>query len=353
MYIQKKRMKKIKVMVIDDSKFIRVLFTGLLGNREDIKVVETSEDPDDANEKIEQLKPDVIVLDVNMHKMDSINFLEHIMLEKKLPVIMASSTDKEEIETAIRALEAGAVEYIIKPSSIENYRHISEFAEALEEKIRIAVSCNIKATVDYSTQHLKSTHKPPEVKHKFAKGKIVALGSSTGGVEAIRQILVRMPENSPPIVIAQNLPLGFSHMFADRLNNISMIEVREAKHGDKLKAGCAYIIPGDKHMEVGHDDKKGYILSQINGYKPSIDALFQSLSTSAGKNAVGVILSGINDDGAKGLLEMKTAGSATISQSADSCISPVMPQAAVSKGAVSEELPVHKIAERICGLCVS
>lgn len=346
-------MKKIKVLVVDDSKFIRVLFTGLLSNREDIEVVGTSDDPDEAKEMMEGLKPDVVILDVNMRDMDSINFLEHIMSDSKLPVIMASSTEEKDVETAIRALEAGAVEYIIKPNSIENYKHISEFAQQLENKIKIAVRCNIKATMDYSSHHLKSTRRPPEIKYKFAKNTLIALGAATGGVEAIRQILVRMPDNSPPMVIAQHLPSSFSVMFANRLSNITMIKVKAAKHGDKLKHGYAYVIPGDQHMQVEHDGKGSYSLCQLEGNETSIDTLFRSVSAAAGVSAVGVILSGIECEGAAGLLKMKAAGSVTIGQSPDSCIAAAMPQAAIDKGAVSEELPVHKIAERICGLCVA
>ncbi len=345
-------MKRINVMIIDDSKFIRVLFTGLLSNRDDIEVVGASGSQDDASEKIASLQPDVIVLDVNMRNMDSINFLDHIMAENKLPVIMASSTELEDVDIALRGLEAGAVEYIIKPSSIENYKHISEFAQQLEEKIKIAASCNIKATIKYSTKNLKSISRPPEIKYKFTKNSIIALGSTTGGVEAIRQILTRMPENSPPIVIAQHLPLSFSEKFASRLSKIAMIDVKVAKHGEKLKNGFAYVIPGDQHIQVEQNSKNDYKLIVVKQRKRSLDEFFNSVSDAAGENAVGVILSGVNDEGVLGLMKMKKGGAITLSQSIDSCIASQMPKAAQNHGAVTEELPIDKMADKICALCI-
>lgn len=345
---------KIKVLVVDDSKFIRTLFTGLLNEYPDIEVVGSAEDPYDAREKIKTLNPDVLTLDVEMPKMDGISFLEKIMKLRPMPVVMASTLTKEGADVTIRALELGAIDYVTKPSSTFIQSGITELGNSLADKIRVAANANVRAAQDMSHPHI-----PQHItEHSFDKNKIIAIGASTGGVEAIREVITRLPANSPPVLITQHMPEKFTEMFAKRLDNITKIKVQEAQDGMLLKAGNAYIAPGNYQMGVVKDQSKGFKIKisdsdPVSGHKPSVDYMFDSVASVIGDKAVGIILTGMGKDGANGMLKMKQSGSYNIGQSQDSCVVYGMPKAANDSGAVDLELPVEKIADEALKRCAS
>ena len=345
---------KIKVLVVDDSKFIRTLFTGLLNEYPDIEVVGSAEDPYDAREKIKTLNPDVLTLDVEMPKMDGISFLEKIMKLRPMPVVMASTLTKEGADVTIRALELGAVDYVTKPSSTFIQTGISELGESLAYKIRVAANANVRAA-----QGMSHPNMPHHITHRsFDKNKIIAIGASTGGVEAIREVVTRLPENAPPVLITQHMPEKFTEMFAKRLDNITKVRVQEAQDNMTIKAGNVYIAPGNYQMSVVKDPSKGFKIKildadPVSGHKPSVDYMFDSVANVIGDNAVGVILTGMGKDGAEGMLKMKKSGSYNIGQSKDSCVVYGMPRAANDVGAVDLELPVEKIADEVLKRCAS
>lgn len=345
--------KKITVLVVDDSKFIRTLFTGLLNEYPDIEVIGSAEDPYDAREKIKELNPDVITLDIEMPKMDGISFLDKIMKLRPTPVVMASTLTKEGADVTIRALELGAVDYVTKPSSTFIQNGIDALGEDLASKIRIAANANVGAHRDYQAISANKIGS-----HSFDKNKLIAIGSSTGGVEAVREVITRLPKNSPPVLITQHMPEKFTEMFAKRLNNITQIEVQEAQDGMKVRPGNAYIAPGNYQMRLTRDPVKGLVIrvadgDLVSGHKPSVDYMFDSVAKEMKGDAVGVILTGMGRDGANGMLKMRQAGAYNIGQTADSCVVYGMPRAANEVGAVDVELPVEKIAEEILKRCAS
>lgn len=344
-------MNKIKVIVVDDSKFIRTLFTSLLNETDDIEVIDSAEDAFDAREKIKKHNPDVITLDVEMPRMDGISFLEKIMTLKPMPVVMVSSITNEGADVTLKALEIGAVDYITKPSEARLFTNLDALRDELTTKIRNASKANINAT------HLKSEKLNLEFNPKTtSKHKIVAIGASTGGVEAIRQILIKFPKNTPPVLITQHMPEKFTEAFAKRLDNLTELRVQEARNGQKLHPGNAYIAPGGLQMKIIGNEDTGYAIKvddsePVTGHKPSVDHLFSSVAEACGKNAIGVILTGMGNDGAKGMLEMKKAGSYNIGQNRETCVVYGMPKVASEAGAVDLELPLEKIAAEILKKC--
>ncbi len=343
-------MKNIKVMVIDDSKFIKTVFAGILDSEPDLEVVDTTEYKDDIHKKIKLLSPDVITLDVEVRNLDGLSFIESLMKHNPLPVIIVSAVNKHDADLAISALEFGAVDYIAKPNDIEGYKQIAEFGERLVDIIRVAASCNVK-NISRSSRNANTVSKLSEL--KFKPGKVIAMGGAMGGIEAIREILTLMPKDCPPIVITQYITEGLTKSLANRLNGITTIEVKEATHGEKLMKGHAYISPSNRGMRIINDSKNGYLvnLSDSDYTTSLIDVLFESIATSVGDKAIGVILSGSSNDGVEGLLKMRDAGGFNIGQSQDSCIVYIKPKAALDKGAINETLPIYKIAEKLCSLC--
>jgi two-component system chemotaxis response regulator CheB len=343
--------KKIKLLIVDDSMLIRAMFSEMLKHEPDIEIVGTAVDPFDAREKIKQLNPDVITLDVEMPKMDGISFLEKIMALRPMPVVMISSLTARGADITLRALEVGAVDYLTKP---QNQTEITLLAlkEELAEKIRNAAStrANIRATA------APVSKQPATLQFKGdAKRTLIAIGSSTGGVEALRDVLLALPAAMPPIVITQHMPAQFTASFAARLDKICALGVHEAKHLQKLEPGHVYIAPGDTHMEV-HGSIGNWIVHvlrdgpAVSGHKPSVDVLFRSVAKHAGDHAVGVILTGMGRDGAEGLLKMREAGARTLGQNEASCVVYGMPRVAKSIGAVEEEMNLTTIPAGIVRL---
>ncbi|MCL4458108.1 MAG: chemotaxis response regulator protein-glutamate methylesterase [Nitrospirae bacterium] len=339
---------KIKVLIIDDSAVIRHLLTEILCSAGDIDVVGTAQDPIFALNKIRSLRPDVITLDVEMPRMDGLTFLEELMRTDPIPVLMVSSLTRRGCETTLNALELGAVDYVSKPG-IDMSSGIVGLADEIIRKVRIAakakarqvkVEAKVKVPISSSTSALTST-----------TDRIIAIGASTGGTQAITEIVTALPESTQGIVIVQHMPPMFTRSFANRLNTMSRLDVKEAQTGDRVLRGTVLIAPGDKHMTVKRNGAMYYVDiadgPMVNFVRPSVDVLFRSVAKYAGKNAVGVVLTGMGEDGARGLLEMKNAGAYTIAQDEASSIVFGMPKRAIELGAAEKVLPLDDIAETV------
>lgn len=335
--------KKIKVLVVDDSAFIREALAAMISEDPELEVIGTAEDPFEAREKIKSLNPDVITLDIEMPKMDGIAFLEKIMTLRPMPVIMISTLTQKGADATIRALELGAMDYIGKPAAAGE--KLFSIRDELLEKLRAVRRARVRQPSN------SGPHKIITLKSKPSERAIIAIGSSTGGVEALRHVLPLMPENTPPIMIVQHMPAHFTTSFANRMNGLCAISVVEAEDGMPLETGTAYIAPGGKHLRLLH--RGGVRLcsvsdgENISGHKPSADALFFSVAEIADKTTTGVILTGMGRDGAAGLLKMRDQGSYNIGQDEESCVVYGMPKAARLNGAIDEEFNINKIAQAI------
>jgi two-component system chemotaxis response regulator CheB len=315
-----------------------------LARYDDIEVVGSAIDPYMARDKIVELHPDVITLDLEMPRMDGLSFLSKIMKHFPLPVVVVSSLTPENSATALRALELGAVEVIAKPGSTFSTPDIDR---QLVRAVRSAASANVTKRVDTANQSTanQSVKLLVETTHK-----IIAIGASTGGTQAIEVVLKSMPVNAPGIVIVQHMPEHFTGPFAERLNRVCQMEVREARDGDAVVTGLALIAPGNKHMVLQQSGAKYFARIKdgpvVHHQRPAVDVLFQTVATSAGKNAVGVLLTGMGADGAKGLLAMKQAGAHTIVQDENTSVVFGMPKEAIKLGAACEIQPLQLIASR-------
>jgi two-component system chemotaxis response regulator CheB len=348
--------KKIKVLVVDDSAVVRKIISTALGKHEDIEVVGTAPDPFIARNKILSLKPDVLTLDVEMPRMDGLTFLKKLMTYYPIPTIMVSSLTQEGCDATLKALEAGAIDYVAKPTG----RHSSDVKDVLDElytKVKIASRAKVKRSdKEHTTKQAPSVshaRKPIEHDYTLFKGthKIIAIGASTGGTEALKEVLIRMPPDSPAIVIVQHMPELFTSAFAKRLDDICAITVKEGKNGDSLTQGQAIIAPGNYHIRLRRSGAMYHIEtnqeSPVHYQRPSVDVLFDTVAKYVGENAIGVIMTGMGNDGATGLLKMKEAGAKTIAQDEDSCIVFGMPKEAIKLGAVDKISPLQKIPESI------
>ncbi len=337
-------MKKIRVLCVDDSALIRNIMSEIVNHQSDMEMVATAPDPIIARDLIKQFNPDVLTLDVEMPRMDGLDFLERLMRLRPMPVIMVSSLTSRGSEITLSALELGAVDFVTKPE-MGLKDGMMQYAEIIAEKIRMASSVQ----VNRRDRHAGT----PKVITSPLVGseKIIAIGASTGGTEALRQVLLPMPLTSPGIVIAQHMPPGFTRSFAERLDNLCQISVKEGEDGDRVLPGHAYIAPGDLHMELVRSGANYHIkLNQsppVNRHRPAVDVLFKSVAKSAGKNAVGAILTGMGSDGAKGLLEMRQSGAHTLAQSEKSCVVFGMPREAIALDAVSEVVDLNEMTQRI------
>lgn len=346
-------MKPITVLICDDSALIRQMFSELLSSAPDITVVDTANDPLDAREKIKLHNPDVLTLDIEMPKMDGLSFLERIMNLRPMPVVMASTLTQKGADATIRALELGAFDYISKPIHHHTRETIGALGEELIAKVRAAATSNIRHrnTNAHTTVSTMLTFSPP----KQPAHTIIAMGSSTGGVEALRDVLTVLPANMPPIVIAQHMPENFTASFAARLNTLCAMEVQEARHHCRLQPGNVYIAPGNQHLritKIGMD----YVCklddgALVSSHRPSVDVLFHSVAEAAGKHAVGVILTGMGRDGAEGLLAMRQAGGATIGQNESTCVVYGMPRVAFTLGAVEKQASLYDIPKHMIHHC--
>ncbi len=342
--------KKIRVLIVDDSALIRQFLSHLLSQDQNIEVVGVAHDPTGAWKKIEALCPDVITLDVVMPHMDGLTFLEKLMTTTPMPVLMVSSLTEQGCETALRALELGAVDIVTKPK-VDIRLGMEELAEELIEKVKAAAVARVRGKAYVATPKIAPSVVRRALHAVSAMIKttdtIVAIGSSTGGTEAVKEVLEVLPPNSPPILIAQHMPERFTKTWADRMNSLCRISVKEAEDGDSVLPGYALIAPGNYHMTLVRSGARYLVrLNQdppVNRHRPSVDVMFTSVAKHAGGNSIGIILTGMGDDGAAGLLQMKQSGAYTIAQNESTCIVFGMPKEAIQAGAVDVVLPLGDI----------
>ena len=332
----------IRVLIVDDSAVVRQILQGSLSADPDIQVVGTAPDPYVARDMIVQLQPDVVTLDVEMPRMDGITFLRKLMHYFPLPVIIVSSLTSTGGELALEALAAGAVGVMCKPGAAFT---LGDMEAELIAKIKTAACARVSRRLDAGARTAGVTSLGKST------NQIVALGASTGGTVALEYVLCRMPADAPGIVIAQHMPALFTKQFADRVNRLSAMEIREAQENDSVLPGVALVAPGDKHLLLRCSGARHFVSVKdgllVHQQRPSVDVLFRSVARSAGKNAIGVILTGMGTDGAAGLAEMHQAGAHTIAQDEASCIVFGMPKAAIELGAVERVLPLKDIPDAI------
>jgi two-component system chemotaxis response regulator CheB len=357
--------RRIRVLIVDDSALVRKLLTEMLGSAYDIEVVGSAPDAYSAREKIKTLNPDVLTLDVEMPRMDGVTFLRNLMRLRPMPVVMVSSLTDAGAEITLDALSIGAVDYLSKPK-VDLAATLADYRDELLEKVRCAAKARIRtyepradrsaANAAVASPSLSADavlQKAAPVKFRTTD-RLIAVGASTGGTEAIKEFLMGMPPDSPGIVIAQHIPKAFSTPFAERMNRSCQLTVFEAQDGQQIMPGHAYIAPGDRHLLVVRSGARWICKlddgSPVNRHKPSVDVLFRSVAQDAGYNAIGVILTGMGKDGAQGLLEMRQAGSPTIAQDEATSVVWGMPGEAVAIGAAAEELPLQRIAPRVLEL---
>jgi len=344
---------KIRVLIVDDSKLIRDVLTAILNEQPDIEVVGAAADAFQARDLIKQLNPDVITLDVEMPKMNGLEFLDKLMRAKPTPVVMISTATERGSEVTFRALELGAVDFVTKPKLAEQTP--DDYGDIIAEKVRAAKTARLKGPRRSDGDFSAEATMPPVMKRPVPKGvktadRLIAVGASTGGTEAIREFLVGMPDDCPGIVIVQHMPENFTKMFAERLNGLCRINVKEAEHNDPILPGHAYIAPGGKHLWVKRDD--GQLLCKLsteapmNLHRPSVDFLFRSCAKFIGADAVGVIMTGMGRDGAAGLLKMKESGAWTIAQDEATSVIFGMPREAIEADAVHEVAPLSKLRDK-------
>ncbi|UOG42926.1 protein-glutamate methylesterase/protein-glutamine glutaminase [Leptospira noguchii] len=343
----------IQVFIIDDSAVVRQVLTQILNKDPEIEIIGFASDPIFASEKLSSVWPDVFILDIEMPRMDGISFLKKIMSEKPTPVIICSSLADKESETAVLAMKLGAVDVIEKPKvGLKNFLEESEIL--FIDSVRAASNARIKIH-SFQNGDSKFFENHKQSKTDFSKidttDKLIAIGTSTGGTQALEFILTQLNVHCPGIVIVQHMPEKFTEAFANRLNQICKIQVKEAKDGDRVQLGSAYIAPGNKHMEIYLSGAQFHIRvldgPLVNRHRPSVDTLFHSVAKIAGKNAKGIIMTGMGNDGASGLLKMKQSGAYTIAQDETSCVVFGMPKEAILKGAVDSILPLSKIIKEV------
>jgi two-component system chemotaxis response regulator CheB len=347
---------KIKVLIIDDSALIRKVLTGILNSARDIEVVGTAPDPYVARDKIKVLNPDVLTLDVEMPKMDGISFLGNLMRLRPMPVVMISSLTEKGADVTLQALELGAIDFISKPK-LDLVEGLETYSNEIIEKVRIASTANVRASSPtklvapqkHSADAIIKSRRGK--KHFKTTDKIIAIGASTGGTEAIKEVLTVLPANCPGIVVTQHIPETFSKPFAERMDGCSALTVFEASDGQQILAGHVYIAPGDRHMVVERSGAR-YVCRlhdgpPVNRHRPSVDVMFRSIALNVGPNAIGVLLTGMGNDGAQGLKEMHETGSCTIIQDEKTSVVWGMPGEAFKIGAVDIVEPIDSMAARI------
>lgn len=343
---------KIKVLVVDDSALIRSLMTEIINRQPDMEVVGAAPDPLVAREMIKDLNPDVITLDVEMPKMDGLTFLERLMRLRPMPVVMISTLTEAGADVTLRALELGAVDFVPKPK-VGVTGAMEELAADIADKVRAARLARLRTRMPLASAGMAQAAAPMT---RMGTGyattdRFVAVGASTGGTEALREFLVPLPADFPGVVITQHMPPGFTASFAKRLDGMCAMTVKEAQGGERIVAGHVFIAPGHAHLAVRRSG--AYYLTELSGeppvnrHRPSVDVLFSSVAKAAGRNALGVILTGMGKDGAAGLLEMRQAGAPTFGQDAESCVVYGMPRAAAELGAVETVAPLVQLPMRV------
>ncbi|VXB98673.1 chemotaxis response regulator protein-glutamate methylesterase [Brevundimonas sp. G8] len=351
-------MPKVRVLVIDDSASVRQTLVDVLSADPGIEVMGVASDPFVAARRIAEDVPDVITLDVEMPRMDGITFLRKLMSQRPIPVVMCSSLTEAGSETLMQALEAGAVDIILKPR-IGAADHLAESADRICDVVKAAARARVgarrptKRSLDPGTKLTADAMLPPPSGAAMARTTemVACLGASTGGTEALREVLQALPANAPGIVIVQHMPAGFTAAFAKRLNSLCEVEVKEAQHGDPVLRGHVLIAPGDKHMLLERQGARYQVAIKdgppVSRHRPSVDVLFRSAARAAGRNAMGVIMTGMGDDGARGLLEMKEAGATTLAQDEATSVVFGMPREAIARGAAQKVTALEHIAREI------
>ncbi len=336
----------IRVLVVDDSSLVREAFSQALNADPEIEVVGTAPDPYVARDKIVQLKPDVVTLDIEMPRMDGLTFLRKLMKYYPLPVVIVSSLTKEGGALAVEALQDGAVDVLCKPGAAYN---TGDMAVELVDKVKAASYVNIQQRAELMRSSTKE--RAPIQALAQTTNQVLAIGASTGGTIALERLLRELPPNTPGTVITQHMPKFFTASFAERLNQFSALNVREAQDGDSVTPGVALLAPGDKHLLLRRSGARYYVNVKngplVNRHRPSVNVMFRSVAQTAGANAIGVILTGMGGDGAKGMKEMHDAGAKTIAQSEKSCVVFGMPRVAIEEGGVDEILDLEKIPNQI------
>jgi len=348
----------IKVLIVDDSALMRAFLARVVGAQPDMEVAAMAADPLVAIEQIRLRPPDVITLDVEMPRMNGLDFLRKLMSVRPLPVVMISSLTRDGAQTTLRALELGAVDFVQKPSELAQFEAA---AAEIADKIRAASIARLPRrtapaapAVVQAAPSWSAAAPPPVQPRAFAAGRVIAIGASTGGVEALREVLCALPPGMPPIVIAQHMPAGYTETFARRLDSICGIEVRQAEDGEPALRGVAYLAPGGRHLALVrrgaayalrvHDD------APVNRHRPSVDTLFRAVATAARDRAIAVMLTGMGADGAEAMLQLSAGGAYTLAQDEASCVVYGMPRQAIALGAVREVLPLAHIARRLVEL---
>jgi len=344
--------RKLKVLVIDDSALIRSVMNEIINREKDMECVGAAPDPLVAREMIKELNPDVLTLDVEMPKMDGLDFLERLMRLRPMPVLMVSTLTEKSSDITFRALELGAVDFVSKPK-LDIARGMEEYAIEITDKIRAAAQARVRKTpvTQVIPEKFSADAILPSVAGRYSSTeKLIVIGASTGGTEAIKEVLTRLPADAPGVLVTQHMPEHFTKSFADRLNTLCKISVKEAEHNERVLPGHAYIAPGNSHLLLKRSGANYVVkLDQgplVNRHRPSVDVLFRSAANVAGDNAIGIILTGMGKDGVQGLLEMKQAGSHTIAQDEATCVVFGMPKEAIAAGGVCEVLPLQNIARR-------
>jgi two-component system chemotaxis response regulator CheB len=341
----------VRVLVVDDSALMRQLLSAILEGEPTIKVVGVARDPYDAREKIKALDPDVITLDIEMPRMDGLTFLDNLMRLRPMPVVMVSSLSERGADATLTALALGAVDWVAKPK-LDVAAGLEAMAASIVEKVLAAAQANVTGRAAPRAPHAEAGL--PKLRPLSTTDRLIAIGASTGGTEAIADVLADFPPDAPGTVIVQHIPEVFSARFAARLDASLPLSVREAKDGDQILIGHVYIAPGNHHLTIERSGAR-YVcrVSQqppVNNHRPAVDVLFRSVASQAGRNAAGVILTGMGADGADGLLEMFRAGSPTIAQDQASCVVWGMPREAVKRGGAGEVLPLNQIGKRVLSL---
>lgn len=342
-------MGKIRVLIVDDSAVVRKVFSEELGREGDIEIVGTAPDPYVARDMIVKLKPDVVTLDIEMPRMDGLTFLRKLMRYFPLPVIIVSSLTEAGGAIAMEAMDSGAVEVICKPG--EAYS-VGDMSVQLAEKIRAAAQIDIKAMrVRSAKPGVAPGGAPPKLSITKTTNQLIAIGSSTGGTEALKVVLPQMPSNSPGIMVVQHMPRHFTKKFAERLDSLCQIRVKEAEDGDSVVPGICLIAPGNYHMVMRRSGARYYVNIKdgplVCHQRPAADVLFNSVAAYGGSNAIGVILTGMGKDGSQGLLKMKQAGARVIAQDEKSCVVYGMPGETVKLGCVDKEVPLNEVSNTV------
>jgi two-component system chemotaxis response regulator CheB len=337
--------RRIRVLVVDDSALMRQVLGRLLAQDPAIEVVGVAPDPYVARDRIKQLAPDVLTLDVEMPRMDGLSFLEKLMRAHPMPVVMVSSLTESGCATTLRALELGAVDFVTKPK-VDLRERMPEVAQEVIEKVKGAAGARVRCSPAPPTGPVAP--RPVATAMLKTTDQIIAVGASTGGTEALREFLTALPADCPGVIVVQHMPEKFTRAFAERLDGLCTVRVKEAEEGDRVLTGHVLLAPGSHHMRVVREGATYRVRlgsdPPVNRHRPSVDVLFHSCAETAGSNAVGVIMTGMGDDGARGLLAMRRAGARTLAQDEATCVVFGMPKAALDMGAAERALPLPRLA---------